>query len=113
MEQRRGPRQDSVFEIIVSEVETGGFVGRVANVSEDGLHIVRQEPLPENTLLYLKVDLPAEFCGFTELTFHAQVRWCEPDEDPRQTGVGLQILDLNDDHKRVFRELMRLACFDH
>ena len=100
-----------MFEIVLSEVETGNFVGRVVNVSEDGLQIVREKPLSQGTLLYLRVDLPSEFCGLNELTFHAQVRWCRPEEDQRQIGVGLQILDINDEHRRVFRELMRLTCF--
>lgn len=114
MNQRARSRRDTIFHTNVRDTETGETLGRVINISQDGLAIARQDALADGRVLDVVMELPYRIEGRNELRFRAQVRWSAASADPEQTQtrVGLFILDDDETRRQIFEELRMSCCFN-
>jgi hypothetical protein len=111
MNTRAHTRHDTVIRTAVLDGETGELLGHLANVSRDGIAIVRRGDLEVGRTYTLALELPCEMGGRTELKFKATVRWSGVDSVGGPTRVGFTILDADESRRRIFEQLEREACF--
>lgn len=76
---------------LVSEKETGHFLGHVANVSSAGLLLTGECPVEVGRVLELHMEFPQELCGMKDIDFQAQSLWIRN----RQNGFKLVHLSLD------------------
>lgn len=66
-------------------------VGHVVNLSHRGFMLIGPEPMPENQLQTLTMDLPEIVDGVDSVSFEARCVWCQRSSFGKDYGAGFQI----------------------
>jgi len=111
MDQRRDARKDAFYHTVVREAGTRRVVGRVVDVSENGIAIMRESDLPRDAILELEMELPYTMHDHDTVRFRADVRWSGPCINPEFVRVGLHIVESEPALRPILRTLMYEACF--
>ncbi|MDH3892544.1 MAG: PilZ domain-containing protein [candidate division Zixibacteria bacterium] len=75
MDRRRLTRYEVEEYYPVVERETDRAVGRLANLSIEGVMLITEEPVKKRTLLKLTLKLPTPVLGHATVEFDAECRW--------------------------------------
>jgi hypothetical protein len=92
---------------VVIDRHSGRVVGRLNNVSADGMLLVCDKAPESIGLLELVMPLPREICGFTELQFEAEMVRSDPIGQSGLVGCGLRLRHLSEEEAEVIDELIR------
>ncbi|EKF73596.1 sensory box protein/response regulator [Alcanivorax hongdengensis A-11-3] len=103
---RRHPRKKMFREMVVFDRSTGGNVGRLMNLSEDGFKLFTRRELAPGETLQLGMVLPDQIAGVNTTSFDARVIWCESLDAPGEFQAGFQFLDLVRTSRDVIETLM-------
>lgn len=81
---RRAPRRDTVIYLRITDAGSGKEIGRLADVSDTGILIVSNAPLPTGERIAVQIHLPPHLMegGETELSVEIEPRWSRPDKNP-------------------------------
>lgn len=101
-EQRKVPRRHLVFYLRVFDGMSTRVLGHLADISSRGIMLVCESPVRENEDFRLRMRLPREIAGRSEIVIDATCRWCRPDTNPEFFIAGFQVVDL----EREFEELI-------
>lgn len=94
IENRRSRRRSLDQLVQVSDGMTGAVIGRIGNISADGLMLIADVPVVEDGLMQLRFTLPDEHGASTmEVGVHEQ--WTEPGAMPGQYWAGFRIIDID------------------
>ena len=96
---------------LVYERGTQKVLGRIGNISSDGILLVCEEEFTKHRLLELSIRLPRPIRGHEDLEFNAEVKWCSPIENTGLMGCGLYFRHVNDEEMEIFEELIRDYVF--
>ena len=86
-------------------------LGRIGNISSEGILLLCEEELGIQKLLELAIELPREIHGRTSLEFNAQVMWVKPVENTGLVGCGMAFRHVTEDEMEIFEELIREFAF--
>ncbi|MEO6967212.1 MAG: PilZ domain-containing protein [Rhodanobacteraceae bacterium] len=103
-EQRRALRKRALEPIEVSDALTGDNIGRIGNLSHDGMMLICRRVLNEDALYQLRFRL-TDNAGRTHL-LEAGVHelWSEPAAVPDQHWAGLRIIAMSDADDTILNE---------
>ena len=76
MDRRILTRYDIENYYAVVDRDTNQTVGRLANLSIEGMMLVTEQPVKKRTVLELTLKLPEKVLGHTQVNFDAECRWC-------------------------------------
>jgi hypothetical protein len=111
-EKRKHVRQDSIVYLKIFDQRTGALLGRLVDISEDGIKMVTNEPLEAGRIHDLRLSLPEPIARGTEtIPFQAVTRWCRQDTNPQLYNVGLQIKTAPDSFTAALRDLTDRYAF--
>ena len=96
---REFERSGLVSYLRVFDADTGLLLGHVADISVGGIQLVSNDPLEQNRAYTLKVILPKEIFGRSELLFYAESCWTRPDANPDFIVTGFNYLSLSDEQR--------------
>ncbi|PKK84053.1 MAG: hypothetical protein CVT49_05360 [candidate division Zixibacteria bacterium HGW-Zixibacteria-1] len=85
---------------------TGDFIGRVVNMSINGLMLVSDEPIEVSKLFPCKMELPEEILESRQLVFDAESKWCNKNAALNCYETGFLIRNLSDKVCDIVRLLM-------
>ncbi len=105
-DRRRANRHQLLFNARVYDVDRGHVIGHLSNLSEDGLMVVTEQPLPVGHAYRVRIPLPVAFDGLGELTTEVTVAWTEPATHPAYHRNGLRALSLDAEQRRVLTRLV-------
>jgi hypothetical protein len=105
-EQRKCPRKiaDQVLE--VSDQITGTQVGRVVNISAEGLMLISQEPIVIDSVYQLNLLLPDSNGRQTKISFGAVAVWTTDATQPDSFWSGFSIIDISSDDMQLIDRLI-------
>ncbi|MEO7149053.1 MAG: PilZ domain-containing protein [Rhodanobacteraceae bacterium] len=103
-EQRRALRKRALEPIEISDALTGENIGRIGNLSRDGMMLICRRVLNEDALYQLRFRL-TDNDGRTHL-LEAGVHelWSEPAAVPGQHWAGLRIIAMSDADNAVLNQ---------
>lgn len=106
IEQRKSSRKiaDQVLE--VSDQITGTQIGRVVNISAEGLMLLSQEPIVTESVYQLELVLPDAIAGESKITFGAEAVWTTEATQPDCFWTGFRIIDISSDDVLMIDELI-------
>ncbi len=81
---------------------------RSSNVSELGIFLVSDNPLPKDTVLALEFRIPNMR---NPIAVSGRVAWVERGTSGAQPGMGIQFVDLTPDARKQIRSLIRTIAF--
>jgi len=99
---RRHTRRRVGIVLRVFERKTGMNIGRLINISQEGLKLASKEGIPVGRRYEMGMILPEPLEGSNTLSFDARVIWSRPAADvPGEYHAGLQIVDIGKNDSRI------------
>jgi hypothetical protein len=97
IEKRKSPRKvaDEVLE--VSDQITGTQIGRVVNISAEGLMLLSQEPIVTGSVYQLEMTLSEHDGSSRQISFGAEAVWTTEASQPESFWTGFRIIDISGD----------------
>lgn len=95
-EHRRGLRKSTLDPVEVSDVLTGENLGRIGNLSRDGMMLIGRRQLTENALYQVRFRLPDRDGNMHTLEAGLHEMWSEPAAIPGQHWAGMRIIALSE-----------------
>jgi hypothetical protein len=106
-EKRKNLRRHLVYYLVIVDESTGHTVGRVGDISHEGLLLLTVKP-PELWKNYrLRVIPPETHEEVAAFSIDAQCVWLRQDANPDIGLAGFKFVDASDDVQRVITTLMR------
>jgi hypothetical protein len=96
-EKRRSPRKIADEILIVFDQLTGSQIGRVVNISPEGLMLLSQEPIVTGSVYQLEMTLPGSDEDEQQVTFGAEAVWTSEATQPESYWTGFRIIDISNE----------------
>jgi hypothetical protein len=93
-EQRRSRRKYVDGVVQVTNAMNGVVMGRVGNLSIDGMMIIANSAVRDNALFQVVFHLPDEHGRPTPIEVGMHEQWTEPASAPGQYWAGFRIIDI-------------------
>jgi len=97
-ERRKFKRRLLVYNMEVFDSDTSEPLGRMVDITPEGLLVVSVNPITTGVTLNLYVELPSDIFGATRVNFTAVVRWCSHDINPDLFDTGLEFTQIADEN---------------
>ena len=104
IEHRRSPRKPPGVIIQVTNVMTGEMIGRLGNISAEGMMLVGNRAVIEDALYQLSFHLPDEHGRLHPIEVGVHEQWSEEANVPGQRWVGFRIIDIAPSDSTVMRD---------
>jgi len=104
IEHRRSPRKPPGVIIQVTNTLTGDVIGRLGNISAEGMMLVASRPVVEDALYQLQFNLPDEHGRLHPIEVGVHEQWSEAASVPGQHWVGFRIIDIAASDGTVLRD---------
>jgi hypothetical protein len=95
---------DEVLE--VADQITGTIVGRVVNISAEGLMLLSEEPIVTGSVYQLKMELPSSESDSKSIAFGAEAVWSMEATQPESFWTGFRIIDISSDDVILIDDLI-------
>ena len=93
-EHRRSPRKTAYTTIPVNNAMTGDMMGRIGNLSHDGMLLVCNRKVPDDALFQLGFELIDADGNPRAIEVGVHEQWSEPANVPGQFWIGFQFIDV-------------------
>jgi hypothetical protein len=101
VEHCRAPRKRADAIIQVSNAITGEVVGRIGNLSIDGMMLIANRPMRDDALFQFLFHLPDGNGRTQALEIGMHEQWSEPASVPGQQWAGFRIIDIGPEDQSV------------
>jgi hypothetical protein len=95
-DRRKFKRRLLVYNLEVFDNESNEPMGRMVDITPEGMMLVSARPIDINSVLHLSVELPSEIFSTTRVNFTAIAHWCRHDINPDLFDIGLEFTDITD-----------------
>ncbi|MCU7877424.1 MAG: PilZ domain-containing protein [Candidatus Thiodiazotropha sp. (ex. Lucinoma kazani)] len=104
-ELRQSPRKIANDVLVVADQITGSHIGRVVNISAEGLMLLSEEPVITGSVYQLDLILTSQVNDSNKISFGAEAVWCTEASQPDSFWSGFHIIDIGSDEVLVIDEL--------
>lgn len=104
-ENRTVDRRGLVFYLRVFDQATQYILGHLTDISTAGLMLVSERKIDPGSLFEVRVILPKEVMGRTELPLKITCCWCSPDAIPEFYAAGFQFEEISLSQKKLIDAL--------
>lgn len=105
-EKREFTGRQACHDLNLFDQKTGDYLGRVVNMSINGLMLISDQPVEFPKLFSCKIELPKEILESRELIFDAESKWCNKNEELNCYETGFLLRNLSDKVGDIVRLLM-------
>jgi len=110
-ERRQRERFRPDAKISVYNRGTNELFGYVADISPEGLMLIG-ENLPTDEGIYrLRLELPVEIDGATEITFDAESMWCKYEPGSCFNKAGFRLTNVSEKDEAIINKLVKTREF--
>ncbi len=109
-EKRIFERNPASFYSEVSCVETDRTLGNLADISLSGMMTVGEIQAEVGKTVRIRVELPRNPDGLSDVVVKARVCWCKPDLTPDLYQTGYEFMLGNADEADSVAHLYRMLC---
>lgn len=104
IEKRRLPRKRPDVALQVTDAMTGEVVGRLGNVSMDGMMVVARGPIVEDGLYQFLFHLPDSHGRLHPIEVGVHESWTEAATMRDQIWAGFRFIDISAESENMLRE---------
>lgn len=94
LKQRNRPRKNTPHPVKVMDVKSGRILGRVVDITSDGMMIVGKKAQNTGMILDLRIFLPRMVDGKMDITLQGEIVWSAKDDNPKFFKSGVRFLNL-------------------
>jgi hypothetical protein len=98
MDRRRLTRYDIEDYFAVVDRDSNKIVGRLANLSIEGVMLITERPIKKRAILRVSLELVQPVLGHSQIDFDAECRWCRKGKgvDWFESGYKLNNVSIKD-----------------
>lgn len=111
-EARKQERTDAVSFLEVRDAGTGREVGRVTDISIQGMRLLSPDRFEREASLEFEMTMPPRRRTRGGIRFDAKVIWCRKAGDTGQYESGIQMKNITPEDIEVIRQIMEEAPFE-
>lgn len=104
-ENRTVERRRLVFYLRLFDLESKDILGHLTDISTAGLMLVSVRPIKKDAVRDVRLILPKEVAGRTELLLKIKCIWCRPDPIPNFHIAGFQFVEIDLEQKKLIDAL--------
>lgn len=104
-ENRTVERRHLVFYLRVFEVHSREIIGHLTDISTAGLMLVCGREIKKDAVYDVRLILPKEVSGRTELQLKIKCVWCRPDPLPEFHVAGFEFVEIDLEQKKMIDAL--------
>jgi len=104
---RKHNRRKTSDYFVAEDAKTGEVIGRVLDMSTDGLRLMTMEPFGKSRRLKGVIKLQKAVDGSHEITFEAECRWCLENERAGWFEAGFKFCDLSPEVLATIKHLLK------
>lgn len=104
---RRRPRKNTPHLVKVLDVTTGKPVGRVVDITADGMMLVMENRMEPGRRIDVDIVLPVMVQARTEVQVEAEAVWCKQDSNPKYFKVGFRFVNLAGEDGFLLEDVMQ------
>lgn len=112
-ESRTLKRKHLIYYLKVVDRNTNRLVGRVADITTEGMRLVSEEPIDTDSTLQLRMVLPRKGAGTGEIDIDARRVWSGRDVNPDFYSAGFQLTNVSPQAETAIEYLIRSASFQN
>lgn len=101
---RRARRRRIDGVVTVFDAMTDSAIGRIGNLSENGMLLIATAPLSEDALYQFRFELPAPGGATLSIEAGMHALWQDRNNASGQTWAGLRVISLPDEQLQRLRE---------
>ncbi len=94
LKQRNRPRKNTPHPVKVLDAETGKVLGRVVDITADGMMVVGSAKIESGVVMDLRIILPRMVDGKMDITVQAEIVWSGQDTNPSFFKSGFRFLNM-------------------
>lgn len=103
---RHRPRKNTPHVVKAFDNQTGAYIGRVVDITADGMMIVTKDHCTVGRVFNLRIMLPVMVHHKSEVDVQARVVWSEPDTNPSYCKAGLHFSNLAGEDGFLLEDVM-------
>ena len=112
-EERSLKRRHLIYYLVVTDQSTGQPLGRLLDVTTEGMLLFSEEPIETNRIYNLSIALPKDIVTKKEIFLRAKSLHCNRDSEPRFYNTGFKIEELEErDRLTLIRVINRYSFQD-
>ncbi len=108
-EKRRLPRKRPDMPLQIRDMLTGEPVGRLGNLSLEGMMLIADQPIVEDALYQFGFNLPDAHGRLHPVEIGVHQQWTDTGSARGQTWVGFRFIDISADDERMLRDWLQHA----
>jgi hypothetical protein len=105
-EKRKVRRRSLLYDFEVVDSATGRSVGKIVNISLEGLMLIATESQISDAVLDLQIKLPEKISGKNDINCKAKCMWCKKSEHTDFYEAGFHLFELPDDDIKAIVSLI-------
>jgi hypothetical protein len=104
-EKRNLERKSPFYFLRVYDSCTRRMGGRIVNLSTEGMTLVCEEPIKEDTICKFRMILPETITDRRQMTLDARCIWCQEEDDALNFRSGFMFMDLSSKNLDTIKQL--------
>lgn len=90
----------------VLDANTLKVIGYLADISQLGIRVDSDKPLPVNSAYKLRIDLTSDLSNKTFMILNGRAKWCEADKfEPNSFNVGFEVDTQSREDTAIFQRM--------
>ncbi len=105
-QKRRLHRRNIVYYLNVFDRKTNRILGNLVDITPEGIMLLSNEPIPENTIFDLRLQFPGDIFGEDSVAFAGESIWTRRDVNPEYYVTGFRLIDVSLDSTLLIKRLV-------
>ena len=105
-EKRKSPRKIASENLEVHDQITGTQVGKVVNISAEGLMLLSHEPFSIGSVHPFDLKLPNLIKNHSKISFGAEAVWSTEAAQPGSYWTGFKVIDISEENVLTIDDLI-------
>lgn len=106
-EKRKSTRAPAKDHFIVVDRESDTVIGRVLNMTEEGMMVVSKVSVETESRFHCRMALPEKIAGQNQVVFDVECKWCRKDDMSGMFEAGFQLHNVSEKDAHVIGLLLQ------
>jgi PilZ domain len=99
-------RKHLIYYLQVVDRDTGELIGRLVDITAEGIMLLSEQPLPTGQVFQLRMLLPKEASEGDHLDFTAKSLWSARESNPDLYDTGFQFVGVTIENAKIIEDLI-------
>ena len=98
--------------LLIYDTETNLPIGQIINLSDRGFKLMAEQPTEVSKVYNCRMTIPDDFASKKEITFFAECRWCNQNEETTWYDSGFYLRKIEPSDLKIIQSIKRKWMID-